>query len=171
MEDKSFMKDAEGFLGAWKNDYAEKNKDILDRAQKRRADADKMHDEFLKDLKAFGEGLEGTAKSILEHLEVNFEAFSKALKEGTATISDKLELEKGFEQLSTFMERAEKKGAAQFKIISASLSKKLSEFNTELKSERVGDDKVLEGKDQAKEIGSGIDKLHDNVKKMFDDFL
>jgi len=170
MEDKSFMENAEGFLGSWKDDYAKKNKHILDRAQKRRNDAEAMHQQFLKDLEEVGKDLEGTAKDVYAVVIENFNGFSQALKEGTATIKDKLELEQKFEQLSMFMETAGKAGTVKFKQISADLSKKLNEFNTEFSSEKV---EGIENnkKEKKEEVGSGIDKLHDNVKDMFKDFL
>ena len=172
---KSFMDDAEGFLSSWKDDYGKKNKDILERKKKREEDAKAEHEEFLKEWEAVKADLKGTAKDVYEKFVKEFKGFTGALKEGTATVSEKVQLEKRFDQLKFFLKKAGDKGAEQFEKISESVKEQFNKFDKELPSEREGS--IEDIKNQAEELLTDqnaenlkeTDENHQRIKDLFGD--
>ncbi len=173
---KSFMDNAEGFLSSWKDDYAEKNKDILERKKKREEEAKAEHEEFLKEWEAVKADLSGTAKDVYEKFAKEFKGFTGALKEGTATITEKIELEKRLDQLKFFLKKAGDKGSEQFDKISESVKKQFSKFDKEIPSEKE-EGSIEDIKNQAEELltEQNTDKLkdmeekHNQIKDLFGD--
>ncbi len=172
---KSFMDDAEGFLSSWKDDYAKKNKDILERKKKREETAKAEHEEFLKEWEEIKADLSGTAKDVYETFVKEFKGFTGALKDGTATVAEKIQLEKRFDQLKFFFKKAGDKGAEQFDKISESVKEQFNKFDKELPSEREGS--VEDIKNQAEELLTDknledlneIDENHQKIKDLFGD--
>lgn len=136
MEKKSFMENAKSFLSSWKTDYGKKNEDILDRKKKREEEAEAMKQEMLKTFEEIKTDLEGKSKDIAEAVTREFAGFSDALKRGTASMKEKLQLEKRFEQLKFFLKDAENVGAKKFEKLADGIKQKLSDFDSELVSEK-----------------------------------
>lgn len=137
---KSFSENAKGFLGTWKDNFAEKNKDILDRAKKRKEEHKELNLKIKglwKDVKIeFG----GTAKEIHDTLNTEIESFTKALKEGNATVAQKLQVEKRMQQMTTFMETTQDKGKEEFDKFAKNVTEKLLEFDVVPDIENMADD-------------------------------
>jgi len=135
-KEKTFSENAKGFLGMWKDDYAEKNKEILDRKKKRDAETEQMNKEMEALWSEVKVDMQGKAAEIYEVLSVQFQGFTQAVKEGSATIAEKIELEKRLEQLGQFLKATGNKGAEKFNKFAVSMQKKLSDFDNELVSEK-----------------------------------
>jgi len=131
-EKKSFSENAKGFLSMLKDDYAEKNKDILDRKKARDEETDKLNKEIFSQFKEIQADLTGTAKEIYDVMEREFSGFSQALKDGTATAVQKLELEKRMQQMDTFLKATGNKSAEKFEEIFTSLKSKFKEAGNEV---------------------------------------
>lgn len=175
MEKKSFMENAKSFLSSWKDDFGKKNKDILDNKKKRDEEAEAMKQEMLKTFDEIKTDLEGKAKDVAETLTREFAGFSDALKKGTAGMTEKLELEKRFDQLKFFLKDAENTGAQKFEKLAGIIKEKLSDFDSELVSENeisqntnIHDDIKKEAKTEINKEES-IDDLQNDVNKLFDD--
>ncbi|MBN1250762.1 MAG: hypothetical protein JXR51_08145 [Bacteroidales bacterium] len=166
MEKKSFMENAKGFLSAWKNEHKEENKDIIERKKLRVEQAEAMKQEFLKTLNEVKTDLEGKSKDIVETLSQEFDKFSVSLQKGTATLHEKLQIEKRFEQLKFFLNKAENVGEEKIDKLSKNISG-LSEFDKDL----VKDENVEDIKNQTDNSlkDDNIDNLTDDVNKLFDD--
>ncbi len=167
----SFMDDAKGFLSTWQDDYETKNKDILERSKQRKADAQKEHQEMLNLMGEISVEFEGMAKEMYDLLKINVEGFTNAVKEGTATAVEKLELEKRMEQLNDFLVATKNKGAEEFKKIAADIKSKIDNFDTELSSERenlAGD--ALDNLDKSQNsLKDNFNQKLDDIKNLFSD--
>ncbi len=161
-EKKSFSEDAKGFLNMWKNDYADKNKDILDRKKQRDAETAALNEEIKKQFEEIKIDLSGKAKEIYEVLDREFKGFTTALKEGTATIAQKLEVEKRMEQLGTFLQATGDKSSAKINSIIGIMKTKLNSFDKEIVSE-------IETGSNENTKSDSITKLTDDANKLFDD--
>ena len=164
---KSFSENAKDFLGAWKDDFAEKNKEILERAKKRREENEKLNEQMKALWKDIKIEFQGTAKELYDKLNVEFEGFMKAAKEGTATLTQKLELEEKIDQMKTFLQATHDRGEKEFSKIADGLKDSLKNLNIEGKN----DDSSMENiNNQAEEniIDDNIKKL-DELKKDADD--
>lgn len=172
MEKKSFMENAKGFLSSWKDDFGKKNKDILDRKKKRDEQTEAMKQDMLKTFDEIKIDLEGKSKDIAEVVTREFAEFSDALKRGTATATEKLQLEKHMEQLKFFLKDAEKTGAKNFGKLVDALKTKLSEFDTEeeakeeMKTEAGAETNPDENLD---DLTTGANKLFDDLDKKVGD--
>jgi ElaB/YqjD/DUF883 family membrane-anchored ribosome-binding protein len=125
-EKKTFMENAQGFLGSWKDDYAKKNKEILDRKQKRDEEAEKEHQEFLKNLEAIKGDLKANAEKLATTLKTEFEGFTDALKRGSATVYEKFQLQKHFEEFKGFLQKAGKVGAEKYNELTSKIEQNLT---------------------------------------------
>lgn len=129
-KDKSFMENAEGFLSSWKDDYAEKNKDIIERKKKREEEAKKEHEEFLKNLEAVKSDIREKTKKMAEVLGREFDGFKDALQRGAASMHEKFQLQKHFEDFKKFLKKAEKVGSEKFSELTSKIEKDLSEVDS-----------------------------------------
>jgi len=129
-KEKSFMENAKGFLGSWKDDYAEKNKDILERKKQRDIEAEKENQELLKALDAVKNDLKGKAEKMANILNREFEAFTKALESGTASVHEKFQLQKHFDDFKVFLKKAGELGAEKLGELTSSAEKNLSEVDS-----------------------------------------
>ncbi len=129
-KEKTFMENAQGFMKSWKDDYADKNKDILDRKKKRDEEAEAEHQELLKNLEAVKADLKGKAEKMATVLDREFSGFIKALEDGTASVHEKFQLQKHFDDFKVFLKKAGKVGAEKFGELTNTLDKKLAEVDT-----------------------------------------
>jgi hypothetical protein len=135
-EKKTFMENAKGFLGSWKDDYDLKNKEILDRKKKRDEEAEKEHQEFLKNLEAIKGDIKANSEKLAKVLGTEFEGFMDALKRGTASVHEKFQLQKHFDDFKVFLQKAGKVGAEKFNELTAKIEQNLPAVDsTKLKTE------------------------------------
>jgi len=165
MEKKSFMDNAKGFLSSWKDDFGKKNKDILDRKKKRDEEAEAMKEEMLKTFDEIKTDLEGKSKDIAEVVTREFAGFSDALKRGTASAKEKLELEKHLEQLKFFLKDTEKVGAKKFGALVDAVKTKLSEFDTA----EAANDEMKNDAESNISTEENLDDLTNDASKLFDE--
>jgi hypothetical protein len=179
-EEKTFMENAKGFLGSWKDDYAKKNKEILDRKQKRDEEAEKEHQEFLKNLEAIKGDLKANAEKLATTLKTEFEVFADALKRGSATVYEKFQLQKHFEEFKGFLKKAGKVGSETYNELTAKIEQNLN--TTESKVLKVEPPKTQNQefelimkqaedllKNEAEEKTNEIDENHAKVNQLFKD--
>ena len=74
-------------------------------------------------------------KKAFEVLDRNFRGFTQAVKDGTASVYQKLELEKHAAQLSEFLSKVKNKGAEKLKDMTEHMKSKMSDYDDELVSE------------------------------------
>jgi len=168
MEKKPFSENAKGFLSSWKTEFETDNKDILERKKKRDEESAKMDAEFKKLWEEYKTELKGKSKIMLENVIVYYNSFSEALMKGTATISEKLQLEKRLDELSTFFQKTGEIGAAKINNFVNGAKLKLNSFDTELVSdiENTKDVEFDEVKNQAE---AEIEKQKSKSFMDFDD--
>lgn len=160
-EKKSFMDNAKGFLSSWKNDYAKKNKAILDRKKEREEEAEAMKQKMKETFEEIKTELTGKAKDIAEVVNKELAEFSEAVKKGSAELSQQLELEKHLEQLVFFLKDAGHEGIEKFKQLSEELKNNIKEFKT---SENIDNKSKNEAEDNKK-----LDDLTEEANKLFKD--
>ncbi len=165
-EKKSFMDNAKGFLSSWKDDYTEKNKDILERKKKRDEEAEAMKKKMKETFEEIKTELSGKAKDIAEVVNKELAEFSEAVKKGSAELSQQLELEKHLEQLGFFLKDAGSKGVEKFKQLSEEVKKTVKEFNTKENQDKEMND--IKNKAENSDIKS-IDDLTNEANQLFDD--
>ncbi len=136
MEKKTFMDNAKSFLSSWKDDFGKKNEDTLESKKKREEEAEAMKQEMLKTFNEIKTDLEGKSKDVAETLTREFAGFSDALKKGTAGMTEKLEIEKRFDQLKSFLNEAESTGEKKVDKLADLVKEKLSGFGSEIVSEK-----------------------------------
>ena len=172
---KSFSENAKNFLSDWKNEHANDNKDILERKKKRDEETAKLYADFNKELAEFKVHITGKTKELFEKMEINFKVFSEEFKKGTATISQKLQLEKRMDELSAFMKSAGEKGSEQFSKFTEKFKQKLDNFDKELASEKevsISDEMEDLKKKAEDQIDNDIktkEKEIDDMKSIFGD--
>lgn len=179
-EKKTFMENAKGFLGSWKDDYAEKNKEILERKKKRDEEAEKEHQEFLKNLEAIKSDLKANSEKLAKVLSTEFEGFMDALKRGSATVYEKFQLQKHFDDFKTFLKKAGKTGEEKYNQLTAKIEQNLStldssKLKTETpKSQQQEFDVIMKQaeallKNDVDTKTNEIDENHEKVNKLFRD--
>ncbi|MEN8119127.1 MAG: hypothetical protein ABFS35_02225 [Bacteroidota bacterium] len=175
MKKKSFMENAKSFLSSWKDDFGKKNKDILDSKKKRDEELEAMKQEMLKTFEEIKTDLEGKSKDVAETLTSEFAGFSDALKKGTAGVTEKIEIEKRFDQLKFFLKDAENTGAQKVDKLAGLIKEKLSDFDSELVSEKDTTKKTDLNEEMKNETeteinkNENIDDLQNDVNKLSDD--
>jgi len=179
-KDNTFMENAKGFLSSWKDDYGQKNKEILDSKKKRDEEAEKEHQEFLKNLEAIKTDLKANSEKLAQVLSAEFEGFTDALKRGSATVYEKFQMQKHFDDFKVFIQKAGKAGAEKYHELTAKIEQNLSSVDsTKLKVEppkTQGQEFELIMK-QADELlkndqttmNSEIDENHAKVNQLFKD--
>ena len=174
------MKDAEGFLSSWQDDYGKKNKDILERKKKREEEVEKEHQEFLKNLEAVKGDIKEKADKLATVLNREFEGFKDALEKGTASVHEKFQLQKHFDDFKTFLKKAEKIGAEKFGELTSKVEKDLSEVDStkltieQPKTQEQEFEDIMKQAEQLIDNDLGekdqeIDENHNKINKLFND--
>lgn len=135
MAKKTEMEEAKELFSSWKTEIEEKDGYILERKRLRDKEDEELYDEIKKQFKEVSEDVNENAKKAFELALKEFKAFSEAVKEGTATVYKKLEVEKHLTQLDIFLNRIKTEGANKFKGVSDILKEKMSGYDKELFSE------------------------------------
>ncbi len=179
-EKKTFMENAKGFLSTWKDDYDQKNKEILERKKKRDEEAEKEHQEFLKNLEAIKGDIKAHSEKLAKVLSEEFEGFTDALKRGAATVHEKFQLQKHFEDFKGFLQKTGKAGTEKFNELTAKIEQNIATVDsTKLKIEPPKDQaqefeaimKQAEEliKNDTTEKNNEIDENHAKVNQLFKD--
>ena len=179
-EEKTFMENSKGFLSTWKDDYADKNKEIIERKKKRDEETEKEHQEFLKNLDEVKGDIKQKAEKLANILSKEFEGFKDAFEKGSASVHEKFQLQKHYDDFKTFIEKAEKKGAEKFNELTNKVEKNLSEVDsTKLtiekpKSQDQEFEDIMKQAEQLidndiEEKNEEVDDKHDRVNKLFND--
>lgn len=135
-KEKSFSELSKGFLSDWKKDYAEENKEIMDRKKKRDEETAQLKVELENQISEYKKHLHGKSKELFDNMSVYFKAFAEEVQKGTATLSQKIQLEKRLEELGDFMKKAGEKGAEKYEEFSKKFKQKLDEFDKEIISKK-----------------------------------
>ncbi|MCD4792548.1 MAG: hypothetical protein K8R54_04890 [Bacteroidales bacterium] len=136
MTKKSFSEDAKGFFSSWKSEVEDRDKDILERKRKRDEENERLNEELKQQFKEVSEDLNEKARKAFEVFSKEFKGFTQAVKEGSASVYKKMEVEKHAAQLSDFLSKVKSKGAEKFKVMTENMKKKMNEIDEdELKSE------------------------------------
>ena len=135
MAKKSFSEEAKDLFSSWKSEVEERDGDILERKRKRDEEDAKFNEEFKQALKEVTDDLNEKTKKAFEILDRNFKGFTQAVKDGTASVYQKLELEKHAAQLSEFLSKVKNKGAEKLKDMTEHMKSKMSDYDDELVSE------------------------------------
>lgn len=136
MAKKSFSENAKGFFSSWRSEVEDRDKDILERKQKRDEENERLNEELKQQFKEVSVDLNEKAKKAFEAFSKEFNGFTQAVKDGSADVYNKLEVEKHAKQLSDFLLKVKSKGAEKFKELTDNMTKKISEIDDkELKSE------------------------------------
>lgn len=161
MTKKSFSEDAKGFFSSWKSELEDRDKDILERKRKRDEENERLNEELKQQFKEVSEDLNEKAKKAFDAFSKEFTGFTQAVKEGSASVYKKMEVEKHAAQLSDFLSKVKSKGAEKFKVMTENMKKKISEYDDELSSEII---------DQAKEKNEDedIDLLIKQAQEEYD---
>ena len=179
-EEKSFMENAEGFLSSWKDDFGDKNKEILERKKKRDEQAEKEHQEFLKNLEEVKAGLKERSEKLANILSREFEGFKDALERGTASMHEKFQLQKHYDDFKVFLQNTGELGAEKFNELTTKVEKGLSEIESskltieqpKTQSQEFEDimkqaEQLIDNDIGAKDVEMG--ENHKKVNKLFDD--
>ena len=179
-DEKSFMENAEGFLSSWKDDYGNKNKEILDRKKKRDEEAEKEHQEFLKNLKEVKGDIKDKVEKLANILDKEFEGFKEAFEKGTASVHAKFQLQKHYDDFKLFIAKAETKGIDKFAELTNKVEKDLSEVDSSKLTIEPPNTQAQEFEDimkQAEQLINNdieeqdieIDEKHNRINKLFND--
>ncbi len=179
-EEKSFMKNAEGFLSSWKDDFGDKNKEIIERKKKREEDAEKEHQEFLKNLEDVKADLGERAEKLANVLSREFDGFKGALERGTASMHEKFQLQKHFDDFKIFLQKTGELGAEKFNELTSKVEKDLSEVDSSkltIEQPKTQSQEFEDIMKQAEQLIDGditeknaeVDEKHKKVNKLFDD--
>jgi hypothetical protein len=179
-KENTFMENAKGFLGSWKDDYAKKNEEILERKKKRDEEAEKERQEFNKTLEAIKGDLKENSEKLAKVLGQEFEGFMDAVKRGSATVYEKFQLQKHFDEFKLFMQKAGKMGSEKYNELTAKIETNLSGVETSKlkveapKTQQQEFDQIMR---QAEELlandlsakNNEIDQNHQKINKLFND--
>ena len=135
MAKKSFSEDAKGFFSSWKSEVEDRDKDILERKRKRDEENERLNEELKQQFKEVSGDLNEKAKKAFDAFSKEFKGFTQAVKEGSASVYKKMEVEKHAAQLSDFLSKVKSKGAEKFKVMTENMKKKMSDYDDELSSE------------------------------------
>ncbi len=135
MAKKTDMEEAKDLLSSWKSEIEKKDGHILERKRLRDKEDEELYDEIKKQYKEVAADINENAKKAFDVSAKEFKEFSEAVKEGTATVYKKLEVEKHLNQLDEFLNKLKTEGANKFKDISDVLKEKMSGYDNELVSE------------------------------------
>ena len=134
MAKKTMSEEAKDLFSSWKSEVEERDGHILERKKQRDAEDDEFNKQLKKQFTEVSEDVNEKAKKAFDISKKEFKEFSKAVKEGTATIYQKLEIEKHLEQLNQFLINVKSKSAGMFKEFSNKMKAQMDDFETELLS-------------------------------------
>lgn len=135
MAKKSLSEEAKDLFSSWKSEIEDRDGDILARKKKRDEEDEKFKEEFNLALKEVTDDVSTKTKNAYELLERNFKGFTEAVKDGSASVYQKLEIEKHAAQLSEFLNKLKTKGAEKLKSMTDQMKEKMSDYDEELVSE------------------------------------
>jgi len=135
MAKKSILDEAKDMFSSWKDEIEEKDGHILERKKLREKEDEDLYEEIKKQFHEVSVDVNEKATKAFEVSAKEFKEFSEAVKEGTATVYKKLEVEKHLNQLDDFLNKIQSEGAKKFKSISDVLKEKMLDYEKELNSE------------------------------------
>jgi len=135
MAKKSVMDEAKGLFSSWKKEIEEKDGHILERKRLRDKEDEELYENIKLQFKEVSKDINQKAQKALEITVKEFSDFSDAVKEGTASIYKKLEIEKHLNELDEFFNKTQSKNTKNFKNISDIMKEKMAGYETELNSE------------------------------------
>ncbi|RLD61072.1 MAG: hypothetical protein DRI95_14615 [Bacteroidetes bacterium] len=178
--EKSFMENAEGFLSSWKDDFGDKNKEILERKKKREEVAEKEHQEFLKNLEEVKGDITERTEKLANVLSREFDGFKDALERGTASMHEKFQLQKHYDDFKVFLQKTGELGAEKFNELTKNVEKNLSEVDSskltieqpKTQTQEFEDimkqaEQLIDNDIEAKDVE--MDENHKKVNKLFED--
>ena len=134
MAKKSLSEEAKNLFSSWKSDVEERDGHIIERKKQRDKEDDEFNEQLKKQFTEVSKDVNEKAKKAFDISKKEFKEFSKAVKEGTATVYQKLEIEKHLEQLNQFLLNVKHKSAGMFKEFSNKMKAQMDDFETELLS-------------------------------------
>lgn len=134
MAKKSLSEEAKDLFSSWKSEVEERDGDILERKKQRDAEDAEFNKQLKQQFREVSVDVNDKAKKAFEISKKEFKEFSQAVKEGTATVYQKLEIEKHLEQLNQFLINVKHKSAGMFKEFSNKMKSQMDDFETELLS-------------------------------------
>jgi len=129
-EEKSFMENSKDFLSTWKDHYADNNKEIIERKKIRDEEAEKEHQEFLENLSDVKKDIKDKTEKLAKILNEEFNGFQESFKKGSASVHEKFQLQKHYDDFKIFLKRAEKKGIEKFNELTDKVEKNLLEVDS-----------------------------------------
>jgi len=178
--EKSFMENAEGFLSSWKDDFGDKNKEILERKKKREEVAEKEHQEFLKNLEEVKGDITERTEKLANVLSREFDGFKDALERGTASMHEKFQLQKHYDDFKVFLQKTGELDAEKFNELTKNVEKNLSEVDSskltieqpKTQTQEFEDimkqaEQLIDNDIEAKDVE--MDENHKKVNKLFED--
>jgi predicted phage tail protein len=124
----------------------------LERKRQRDLESQKLHEEMMKQFEEVKKDLNEKTQKAIDALSREFKGFSQALKEGSADIYQKLEIEKHLRQLGELLSRSSSKSKEKYDLIAEKMKSEMAEYETELKSEPV----TLSNKEKTEDVGALI---------------
>ncbi|MCF6367192.1 MAG: hypothetical protein L3J35_13470 [Bacteroidales bacterium] len=152
MSKKSLSEEAKDLFSSWKSEIEERDGHILERKKQRDKEDAEFNEQLKQQYREVSTDLNKKAKKAFEISAKEFKEFSQAVKEGTATIYQKLEIEKHLEQLYKFLKEIKSKSAEKFKEFSNKMKAQMDDFEKEIYSE-------VENEDEKKSDKNEIDEL------------
>jgi hypothetical protein len=152
MSKKSFSEEAKDLFSNWKSEIEDRDGHILERKRQRDIETQKLHEDMKVQFEAVKKDLSEKAQKALDALAREFKEFSQALKEGSADIYQKLEIEKHLHQLGELLSRTKSKSTEQYNLIANKMKTEIAEYESELISEPVIETK----KEKKEDVGALI---------------
>ena len=142
MAKKSIIEEAKDLFSSWKEEIEEKDGHILERKKLREKEDEELFEEIKNQFNEVSADINDKAKKAFEVSAKEFSDFFEAVKEGSANIYKKIEIEKHLNQLDVFLNNIQSKGNEKFKNISEKMKNKMKEYDIELNSEVEEKDEV-----------------------------
>jgi hypothetical protein len=152
MSKKSFSEEAKDLFSNWKSEIEDRDGSILERKRQRDLETQKLNDEMMNLFEEVKKDLSEKTQRALDALAREFKGFSQAVKEGSADIYQKLEIEKHLRQLGELLSRSTAKNKEKYDDISGKMKSEMANYETELKSEPV----ILSNKEKTEDVGALI---------------
>lgn len=173
---KSFSENAKGFFSAMKDDFTNKNKDILENKKKRDEEWQAMNQKMKDLFEEIKEEVPEKGKELFEGLKENMEKFSSVVEKGIDDLSEKYKLEEKLKKATEILDEAQDVGAEKFKKFSQEIKEKLKEFDHEDQVKKTVDDihnqsDVSNIDDLLKDADELNTKLENKRKNNLDDLL
>ncbi len=130
MEEKSFSENAKGFFNAWKNDFAEKNKDILNRKKIREAEYAKLDKEMNDLFNEIKDEFMKSGKEIFSLFEQKLNEVTKAIKDSRLTKELHQEMDDKYNELISYLEQNNNTETHKMSELAISAKSKVDELVT-----------------------------------------